>query len=125
MALLFFGLGCNAAFDVRRSRFGVWSAGSRFALPFAPIAEPSVSHHLEAGFHFVPEGHAIVARRFIAGLATHRICVPEGRLKWDLGCYMAKRGKRDAFLTPEQVNRLGLFGGEEGESGTHSLRQSK
>jgi hypothetical protein len=24
---------------------------------------------MEAGFHFVPEGHAIVARRFIAGLA--------------------------------------------------------
>jgi hypothetical protein len=38
--------------------------------------------HLEAGFHFVPEGHAIVARRFIAGLAINMICVPEGRLKW-------------------------------------------
>jgi hypothetical protein len=55
----------------------------------------------KAGFHFVPEGHAIVARRFIGGLAINRICVPEGRLKWDLGYYMAKRGKRDAFLTPE------------------------
>ena len=43
--------------------------------------------HLEAGFHFVPEGRAIVARRFIAGLAIHRICVLEGRLKLDLGCY--------------------------------------
>jgi hypothetical protein len=37
--------------------------------------------HLEAGFHFVPEGHAIVARRFIAGLAINKVCVPEGRLK--------------------------------------------
>src|ERR1700722_12299601 len=45
---------------------------------------------LKAGFHFVPEGHTIVARRFIAGLAVHRVCVPEGRLKLDLGC----RGKR-------------------------------
>jgi hypothetical protein len=41
--------------------------------------------HLEAGFHFVPEGHAIVARRFIAGLAINKVCVPEGRLKLDLG----------------------------------------
>jgi hypothetical protein len=39
---------------------------------------------------FVPEGRAIVARRFIAGLAIHRICVPEGRLKFDLG----RRGRR-------------------------------
>jgi hypothetical protein len=35
----------------------------------------------------VPEGHAIVARRFIAGSAIYMICVPEGRLKLDLGCY--------------------------------------
>jgi hypothetical protein len=41
------------------------------------------------GVFFVPEGHAIVARRFIAGLAIHRICVPEGRLKLDLGCYQS------------------------------------
>jgi hypothetical protein len=40
--------------------------------------------HLEAGFHFVPEGRPIVARRFIAGLAIHRICVPEGRLNSDI-----------------------------------------
>jgi hypothetical protein len=26
-------------------------------------------------------------RRFIAGLAVHRVCVSEGRLKLDLGCY--------------------------------------
>jgi hypothetical protein len=37
--------------------------------------------HLGAGFHFVPEGRAIVVRRFIAGLAIHRIGVPEGRSK--------------------------------------------
>jgi hypothetical protein len=41
--------------------------------------------HLEAGFHFVPEGHAIVARRFIAGSAINKVCVPEGRLKLVLG----------------------------------------
>jgi len=35
------------------------------------------------------------------GTPEKMICVAEGRLKWDLGCYMAKRGKRDAFLTPE------------------------
>jgi hypothetical protein len=46
--------------------------------------------HLEAGFHFVPEGRAIVARRFIAGLAINMICVPEGRLKVDL----SRRGRR-------------------------------
>jgi hypothetical protein len=46
---------------------------------------------LEAGFHFVPEGRAIVARRFIAGLAINMICVPEGRLKLDLGCYESGR----------------------------------
>src|ERR1700722_11357578 len=44
---------------------------------------------------FVPEGHAIVARRFIAGLAIHRICVPEGRLKLDLSCYQS--GVPDRF----------------------------
>jgi hypothetical protein len=60
--------------------------------------------HLEAGFHFVPEGRAIVAQRFIAGLAINMICVPEGRLKLEVGS--------------------GLLHGEEGESGTHSLRQS-
>src|SRR5580700_7393641 len=37
----------------------------------------------------------IVARRFIAGLAIHRICVPEGRLKLDLGCYQS--GVADRF----------------------------
>jgi hypothetical protein len=42
---------------------------------------------LEAGFHFVPEGHTIVARRFIAGLAINKVRVPEGRLKLVLGCY--------------------------------------
>jgi hypothetical protein len=41
--------------------------------------------HLEAGFRCVPEGHAIVARRFIAGLALNKTCVPEGRLKLDPG----------------------------------------
>jgi len=41
--------------------------------------------HLEAGFHFVPEGHTIVARRFIAGLAINKVRVPEGRLKLVLG----------------------------------------
>jgi hypothetical protein len=51
--------------------------------------------HLEPGFHFVPEGHAIVARLFIAGLAIHRICVPEGRLKLELGCY--ESGPPDRF----------------------------
>jgi hypothetical protein len=35
---------------------------------------------MEAGFHFVPEGRAIVARRFIAGLAIHR-SVREGRMQ--------------------------------------------
>jgi hypothetical protein len=51
--------------------------------------------HLEAGFRFVPEGHAIVARRFIAGLALNKTCVPEGRLKLDLGCY--ESGLTDKF----------------------------
>jgi hypothetical protein len=41
---------------------------------------------LEAVFHFVPERRAIVAGRFMFGLAIHRICVPEGNLKVDLGC---------------------------------------
>jgi hypothetical protein len=31
--------------------------------------------------HSVPEGHAIVAQRFIAGLAIYKIWIPEGRLK--------------------------------------------
>jgi hypothetical protein len=35
----------------------------------------------------VPEGHAIVARRFIAGLAVHRDLRPGGTLELDLGCY--------------------------------------
>jgi hypothetical protein len=52
---------------------------------------------LETGFHFVPEGHAIVARRFIAGLAMNMICVPEGRLKLDLGCYESR--------VPEEVEK--------------------
>ena len=38
---------------------------------------------------FVPEGRAIVARRFIAGLTINMICVPEGRLKVDLGRYQS------------------------------------
>jgi hypothetical protein len=62
---------------------------------------------LEAGFHFVPEGRAIVARRFIAGLAIHRICVPEGRLKLDLGCYESgvpdKIQKRLDLPTPREL----------------------
>jgi hypothetical protein len=29
----------------------------------------------------------MVARRFIAGLPIDMICVPEGRLRLDLGCY--------------------------------------
>jgi hypothetical protein len=33
--------------------------------------------YLEVGLHFVPDGSAIVARRFIAGLAINMICVPE------------------------------------------------
>jgi hypothetical protein len=36
--------------------------------------------HLKTGFSFVPEGHAIVARRFIAGVRDPMACVPEGRL---------------------------------------------
>jgi len=50
---------------------------------------------LEAGFHFVPEGRGIVARRFIAGLASNKLCVPEGRLKLELGCYQS--GLPDRF----------------------------
>jgi hypothetical protein len=50
---------------------------------------------LKPGFHFVPEGRAIVARRFIAGLAINNICVPEGRLKLELGCY--ESGVPDRF----------------------------
>jgi hypothetical protein len=46
-------------------------------------------------FHFVPEGHTIVARRFIAGLATNKVSVPEGRLKLVLGCY--ESGVPDRF----------------------------
>jgi hypothetical protein len=37
--------------------------------------------HLKTGFHFVPEGHPIVARRFIAGLAVHRDLRPRGTLE--------------------------------------------
>jgi hypothetical protein len=37
--------------------------------------------HLKTGFHFVPEGHTIVARRFIAGLAVHRDLRPRGTLE--------------------------------------------
>ena len=51
--------------------------------------------HLKAGFHFVPEGHAIVARRFIAGLAINKVRVPEGRLKLVLGSY--ESGVPDRF----------------------------
>jgi hypothetical protein len=78
----------------------VFSAGhmARWGLEFG---------HLEGGFHFVPEGRAIVARRFIAGLAIHRICVPEGRLKLDLGCYEAgvpdKIQKRLDLPTPREL----------------------
>jgi hypothetical protein len=56
----------------------------------------------KAGFHFVPEGHAIVARRFIAGLAIHRICVPEGRLKFDLGC--CQSGVPDRFEVKNSIH---------------------
>jgi hypothetical protein len=58
----------------------------------------------EAGFHFVPEGRLIVARRFIAGLAIHRIFVPEGRLKVDLG----RQGTRIGVW---EYGRAGLWGG--------------
>jgi hypothetical protein len=51
--------------------------------------------HLEAGFHFVPEGRAIVARRFIAGLAINMVCVPEGRFKLVLASY--ESGVADRF----------------------------
>jgi hypothetical protein len=58
---------------------------------------------LKPGFHCVPEGLAIVARRFIAGLATHWICVPEGRLKLDLGCY--ESGVPDRFKVKISTRR--------------------
>jgi hypothetical protein len=77
--------------DTRRINSAVRNA-SRFPLfvgRFRRIIQRplrSASHMARrASFHFVPEGHAIVARRFIAGLAINRICVPEGRLKLDLG----------------------------------------
>jgi hypothetical protein len=36
-------------------------------------------------FQFVPEGRAIVVRRFIAGFRDHMGCVPEGRLNSERG----------------------------------------
>jgi len=55
--------------------------------------------------HFVPEGHTIVARRFIAGLAINKIRVPEGRLKLVLRCY--ESGVPDRFelkISPRAPN---------------------
>jgi hypothetical protein len=57
--------------DLHRIRLARLSAPRR-ALPFG---------HLKTGFHFVPEGHAIVVRRFIAGLAVHRDLRPGGTLE--------------------------------------------
>jgi hypothetical protein len=42
---------------------------------------------LKPGFHCVPEGLAIVARRFIAGLAVDRDLRPGGTLEVGSGCY--------------------------------------
>jgi hypothetical protein len=47
--------------------------------------------HLKAGFHFVPEGQAIVARRFIAGLAIHRDLRPGGTLEVGSGLLRIRR----------------------------------
>jgi hypothetical protein len=63
---------------------GEWLLSRRNRLIVARHEAPLEFGHLETGFHFVPEGRTIVARRFIAGLAIHRICVPEGRLKLDI-----------------------------------------
>jgi hypothetical protein len=63
-------------------------------VPFTSIRESCTTYDPKGRFPFVPEGHAIVAWRFIAGLAIDRICVPEGRLKLDLGCYQSSVADR-------------------------------
>jgi hypothetical protein len=42
-----------------------------------------------------------VARRFIAGITIHRICVPEGRLKWDI-----YKSSPQGIFRPEGVGGL-------------------
>jgi hypothetical protein len=51
----------------------------------------------------------IVARRFIAGSAINKVCVPEGRLKLVLGCY--ESGVPDSFkvkYSPHASNQASL-----------------
>jgi hypothetical protein len=74
---------------------GVHEAGSSRGQEFTRTGVQEFRSSGGAGFPFVPEGHAIVARRFIAGLAINKVCVPEGRLKLDLGRYQS--GVPDRF----------------------------
>jgi hypothetical protein len=68
--------------------------------------------HLKAGFHFVPEGRAIVARRFIAGLTINITCVPEGRLNSERG--RQKQSKK--ICTGGRKDNKEQLGGGFGES---------
>ena len=54
---------------------------------FQPVSAKIIARRFDGRMVFVPEGHTIVARRFIAGLAINKVRVPEGRLKLVLGCY--------------------------------------
>jgi hypothetical protein len=66
---------CLAWISAARRALAVWGFGNRFSLR--------------------PGGTRDSSPRFIAGLAVQRICVPEGRLKLELGCY--ESAVRDRF----------------------------